>query len=72
MRTRSAAVERRAALPTPNAIQFQIVRDVVQRLPEDKRVVFLERVNASLNLARRVDDETLAKAVRPALQGLVQ
>ena len=52
--------------------QLRTVWATADRVPVEKRRVFLERVVARLQLQRGFTDADLDDAVRAALQGLVQ
>ena len=52
--------------------QLRTVWAAADRVPVEKRRVFLERVVARLQLQRGFTDADLDDAVRAALQGLVQ
>jgi hypothetical protein len=52
--------------------QLRTVRAAAQRVPAEKRGVFLERVVARLQLHRGFADADLDDAVRAALTGLIQ
>ena len=52
--------------------QLRVVWNAVDRVPVEKRGVFLERVEARLRLHRGFTDVDLDDAVQAALTGLVQ
>ena len=60
-------------MPVLKAHQLQVVSAAADKLPAEKRSVFLDRVAARLRaLGFRFSDADLDEAMRHALKGLVQ